>query len=102
MCLSNWIQRSHQTSSTKSSKEVPFLNGGLFENLDKNIGSENEIRIDCFSNALKNEERLKVPDSLFFEEEIVDLSDDYGDNKQTNKKVIGTFFKRFKNFFHDI
>ena len=27
-----------------------FLNGGLFENLDKNVGEPNEKRIDCFSN----------------------------------------------------
>jgi adenine-specific DNA-methyltransferase len=73
-------------------KNIPFLNGGLFENLDKNIEDteeDNKIRIDCFSNALKNEERLKVPDTLFFDEETVDLSEDYGDKKKKGQKVRG-------------
>lgn len=70
-------------------KNIPFLNGGLFENLDKNVGKENEIRIDCFSNALKNETRLVVPDSLFFREEVVDLSDEYHDKKKKSQKVRG-------------
>lgn len=73
-------------------KDIPFLNGGLFENLDKNIESLEEdkrIRIDCFSNALKNEERLIVPDSLFFNEETIDLSSDYGDTKKKSQKVRG-------------
>jgi len=50
-------------------ENIPFLNGGLFENLDKNVGETNEQRIDCFSNNRKNEERLSVPDFLFFETE---------------------------------
>ena len=37
-------------------KDTPFLNGGLFENLDKNVGEENEIRIDCFSNRIDKEQ----------------------------------------------
>lgn len=73
-------------------KNIPFLNGGLFENLDKDIEDtegDNKIRIDCFSNALKNEGRLTVPDSLFFDEETVDLSEDYGDKKKKGQKVRG-------------
>ena len=73
-------------------KNIPFLNGGLFENLDKNIEDteeDNKIRIDCFSNALKNEERLTFSDSLFFNDEVVDLSADYGDKKKKNQKVRG-------------
>jgi len=73
-------------------KNIPFLNGGLFENLDKNIEDaeeDNKIRIDCFSNALKNEDRLIFPDSLFFNKAIVDLSDDYGDKKRKDQKVNG-------------
>src|SRR5690606_28898811 len=50
-------------------ENIPFLNGGLFENLDKNVGESNEQRIDCFSNKRDNEERLCVPDYLFFETE---------------------------------
>ena len=48
-------------------KNIPFLNGGLFDCLDKRVGSK-EIRIDCFSDNKKNEGRLKIPDELFFSE----------------------------------
>ena len=48
-------------------KDIPFLNGGLFDSLDKRVGSE-EIRIDCFSDHTRNEGRLKIPDELFFSE----------------------------------
>jgi adenine-specific DNA-methyltransferase len=56
-------------AALKLFENIPFLNGGLFENLDKNVGETNEQRIDCFSNNRKNEERLSVPDFLFFETE---------------------------------
>ncbi|MCL2417301.1 MAG: Eco57I restriction-modification methylase domain-containing protein [Bacteroidales bacterium] len=65
-------------------KNTPFLNGGLFENLDKNIGEENEIRIDCFSNRIDKELLLKVPDFLFFgEEQQVDLNKIYDTKNKT-------------------
>ncbi|HEY9186306.1 MAG TPA: TaqI-like C-terminal specificity domain-containing protein [Ignavibacteria bacterium] len=69
-------------------ENVPFLNGGLFECLDKKIDGK-EIRVDCFSDNPKNETRLKVPDKIFFlEEEIeVDLSKYFENNG--NKKVTG-------------
>lgn len=82
-------------------ENVPFLNGGLFECLDKKIDGK-EIRIDCFSDNPKNETRLKVPDEIFFlENEIeVDLSDYLGKGK--SKKVTGllTILKRY-NFTID-
>ncbi|PIZ12654.1 MAG: hypothetical protein COY53_09010, partial [Elusimicrobia bacterium CG_4_10_14_0_8_um_filter_37_32] len=53
-------------------KNIPFLNGGLFDCLDKRTGSK-EIRIDCFSNNSKNECRLKIPDDLFFLEKEIDV-----------------------------
>ena len=56
-------------AALKLFENIPFLNGGLFENLDKNVGETHEQRIDCFSNNRKNEERLIVPDYLFFETE---------------------------------
>lgn len=46
-------------------ENVPFLNGGLFECLDKKKDGD-VIRIDCFSDNPKNEKKLKVPDYLFF------------------------------------
>lgn len=70
-------------------KETPFLNGGLFENLDRNIGEPNEIRIDCFSNRLSNENRLIVPDYLFFGEDTTDLSSVYDDKKRKAVQVKG-------------
>ncbi|MCL2414712.1 MAG: Eco57I restriction-modification methylase domain-containing protein, partial [Bacteroidales bacterium] len=70
-------------------KDTPFLNGGLFENLDKNIGEESEIRIDCFSNRIDKEQLLKVPDFLFFsEEQQIDLNKIY-DTKNKTYKVRG-------------
>jgi len=69
---------------------VPFLNGGLFENLDKNIGKPDEVRIDCFSNRPVHEKRLKVPDFLFFSpEDQIDLRDVYGSKKRRNETVRG-------------
>ncbi len=69
--------------------KTPFLNGGLFENLDKNVGEENEIRIDCFSNRIDKEQILKVPDFLFFgEEKQIDLNKIY-DTKGKTYKVRG-------------
>lgn len=56
-------------AAMKLFENIPFLNGGLFENLDKNIGENNEQRIDCFSNKRENEDRLCVPDFLFFSTE---------------------------------
>jgi hypothetical protein len=69
-------------------EQVPFLNGGLFDCLDTHDGKK-EIRIDGFSDNPKNEERLKIPDELFFTEEelTVDLSN-YLENGK-NKTVTG-------------
>ena len=63
---------------------IPFLNGGLFECLDKlikedseNGNSDKEIRIDGFSDHKKNQ--LNVPNFLFFSEErVFDLNAAYG------------------------
>jgi len=71
-------------------ENIPFLNGGLFENLDKNTGEPNEERIDCFSNRPVHEKKLKVPDRLFFgDKEIIDISKELGTKKQKNEKVRG-------------
>ncbi len=71
-------------------KNIPFLNGGLFENLDRNVGRPDEIRIDCFSDRPANSERLRVPDFLFFgDENEVDLSRVCGDKKRKKETVRG-------------
>jgi adenine-specific DNA-methyltransferase len=66
---------------------IPFLNGGLFECLDKIVedkGKEKVIRIDGFSDHPKNV--LAVPDYLFFSSErIVDLNEIYGTKNKTYK-----------------
>ncbi len=68
-------------------ENVPFLNGGLFECLDRKIivnGEDKVIRIDGFSEHPKNV--LKVPDHLFFsQEQTIDLNEVYGTKNKTYK-----------------
>ena len=65
--------------------KVPFLNGGLFECLDD---KHNKIFVDGFSDNLPKNERLIVPDYIFFgRDENVDLSDDYGDTSPQFKQA---------------
>lgn len=65
--------------------KVPFLNGGLFECLDK---ADEKIYVDGFSERKDNV--LSVPDELFFCEEcVLDLSEVYNDNKKSREKVRG-------------
>lgn len=70
---------------------IPFLNGGLFECLDKEIeveGTNKRIRVDGFSDHPKNV--LSFPDKLFFSDaDFVDLSSVFDDKKKTNVKVCG-------------
>lgn len=60
-------------------KDVPFLNGGLFECLDKFVKGENNevktvVRIDGFSDEVGN--TLKVPNKLFFSDAVeIDLNE---------------------------
>ncbi len=70
-------------------KEIPFLNGGLFECLDK-PGKDNSkkiLRVDGFSD--RNDNQLHVPNFLFFsDEQSVDLNAAYG-TKGKRYKVRG-------------
>jgi len=72
-------------------KNIPFLNGGLFECLDKDLGENAKpryIRIDGFSR--RDDSQPVVPDFLFFGgEREVDLSEDYGDKKFKRVPVRG-------------
>lgn len=64
---------------------IPFLNGGLFECLDKR---EEKILVDGFSDDPRNQP--VVPDSLFFGDELtVDMSEVYGDKHHNREKVRG-------------
>lgn len=72
-------------------KNIPFLNGGLFECLDKDFGENVKpryLRIDGFSD--RPDSQPTVPDFLFFgPEQEVDLSEDYGDKKFRKVRVRG-------------
>jgi hypothetical protein len=72
-------------------RSIPFLNGGLFECLDKDLGEEAKpryMRIDGFSR--RSDSQPTVPDFLFFgPEREVDLSKDYGDKKFKSVTVRG-------------
>ena len=78
--------------------DIPFLNGGLFECLDRTEdGTDKKRYIDGFSrNAQK---RPHVPDRLFFDSgETADLSTAYGDTKRKAERVTGliTILNRYK------
>jgi hypothetical protein len=72
-------------------KSIPFLNGGLFECLDKDLGEGSRpryIRIDGFSR--REDSQPIVPDFLFFgPEREVNLSEDYGDDRYEKVPVRG-------------
>ncbi|MEN6319412.1 MAG: TaqI-like C-terminal specificity domain-containing protein [Syntrophaceae bacterium] len=72
-------------------KNIPFLNGGLFECLDKDLGEgarPRYVRIDGFSR--RPDSQPVVPDFLFFgSEREEDLSADYGDKKFRKVRVRG-------------
>jgi hypothetical protein len=79
-------------SLTKYFDPVPFLNGGLFECLDKQVernGKLVNVRIDGFSDRTDNV--IRIPDELFFseKEKIIDLSQVYGTPKKSKEKVRG-------------
>lgn len=85
-------------------EKVPFMNGGLFECLDKphptlkgKQGGEIIIYVDGFSD--RDDNVVEVPDYLFFDkEEELDLSNDYGDKKKKKEITRGliTILKNYK------
>ena len=79
-------------------ENIPFLNGGLFECLDK-PDQENPkqiLRVDGFSDRPDNQ--LKVPNFLFFNEsEEVDLNEVYGTkNKRYRVRGLINIFHSYK------
>ena len=70
---------------------IPFMNGGLFECLDKTLGTREKpdyVRIDGFSD--RDDNPLKIPNDLFFgAEREVDLSAAYGAARYRKAKVCG-------------
>ncbi|MDO9576825.1 MAG: Eco57I restriction-modification methylase domain-containing protein [Candidatus Cloacimonadales bacterium] len=85
-------------------KDIPFLNGGLFDCLDKphptnkgKQGGDEIIRIDGFSD--REDSLLKVPDSIFFQEKekTVDLNEIYGTkNKKYKTRGLLDILKSYK------
>jgi type I restriction-modification system DNA methylase subunit len=70
--------------------DVPFLNGGLFECLDRaQEGTNRKLYLDGFSRNKKK--RPNIPNRLFFagEQSGIDLSDAYGESNRRNEKVRG-------------
>ena len=69
--------------------DVPFLNGGLFECLDRiEEGTGKKLYLDGFSRNAKK--RPTIPNRLFFgSEHEEDLSGAYGDTKRKKEKVRG-------------
>ncbi len=69
--------------------DIPFLNGGLFECLDRTEdGTDKKRYLDGFSRNAKK--RPTVPNRLFFgNEHEEDLSGAYGDTKRRKEKVSG-------------
>lgn len=76
-------------NALKHFADVPFLNGGLFECLDRtdeNTGKK--LYVDGFSR--NKEKRARVPNRLFFSgEQTIDLSKAYGDTRRCNAQVRG-------------
>ena len=50
-------------------KQVPFVNGGLFDCLDTfEATGDGGVRVDCFTDNKNDRQKLKVPTKLFFDE----------------------------------
>ncbi len=84
-------------------QNIPFLNGGLFECLDKphptkkgSHGGDVIIRIDGFSD--RDDNVLKIPDFLFFaEEREIDLNEIFGTkNKKYKVKGLINLLNKYK------
>lgn len=77
-----------EEEAIKLFSDVPFLNGGLFDCLDKEDDSGKVVYVDGFTrNARK---QPKVPNFLFFSDyQTLDLSDAYGDKRRKKEKVRG-------------
>ena len=67
---------------------IPFLNGGLFDCLDKEDDLGKVVYVDGFTR--NGRKQPKVPNFLFFSDyRTLDLSDAYGDKRKKKEKVRG-------------
>ncbi|MEA3226346.1 MAG: hypothetical protein U9Q07_10385 [Planctomycetota bacterium] len=77
-----------EEEAVKLFSDIPFLNGGLFDCLDKEDDSGKVIYVDGFTRNTRKQP--KVPNFLFFSRyRTLDLSDSYGDKKKKKEKVRG-------------
>lgn len=77
-----------ETEAVELFASIPFLNGGLFDCLDKEDDSGKVIYVDGFTRNTRKQP--KVPNFLFFSDyRTLDLSDAYGDKKRKKEKVRG-------------
>jgi adenine-specific DNA-methyltransferase len=87
-----------QEEILKAFEDIPFLNGGLFECLDRaDDPTGKKMYIDGFSRNTKK--RPHVPNRLFFDSgETADLSGAYGDTKRKAERVEGlvNILQRYK------
>jgi hypothetical protein len=79
-----------KAEAQKLFKQIPFLNGGLFDCLDKTNPETNKVEyVDGFSR--NSNKRAIIPDFLFFgEEQTIDLNSVY-DTRGRNYHVKGLF-----------
>ncbi|MER8822606.1 N-6 DNA methylase [Mesorhizobium sp. M0991] len=77
------------TTALDNFADVPFLNGGLFECLDRtDEATGKKLYLDGFSRNEKK--RPSVPNRLFFAgEQTADLSDAYGEPRRRTERVRG-------------
>lgn len=76
-------------SAVAEFSDIPFLNGGLFECLDRE-DPENKNRMQRLDGFTTDGERPHVPDRLFFDSgETADLSTVFGDKRRKAEKVSG-------------
>ena len=71
-------------------KEVPFVNGGLFDCLDSfEAASDGGFRIDCFTDNLNDRRKVLAPAKLFYEKEkgIFDIFSHYKFTVEENTPV---------------
>ena len=77
-----------EEEAVKLFSDIPFLNGGLFDCLDKEDDSGKVIYVDGFTRNPRKQP--KVPNFLFFSDyRTLDLSDAYGDKRKKKEKVRG-------------
>ena len=88
-----------ESEALKLFEKTPFLNGGLFDCLDKSADESASGKAEYVDGFSRNTKRHPlVPDKLFFGSDILDLTDEYGDKKHSKEQADGilVIFNRYK------